>query len=322
MQKLSFRIKQNSLKFKYILLACGLFFMVTGLFAQRVFERNQPFDNDWRFYRGDIVNAENFGFNDSQWRKINLPHDWSIEDLPGTKSPFDAKAVSGESSGYTVGGTGWYRKTFDVPGSVKGKRFIISFEGVYCNAEVYLNGKLLGRHPHGYTSFHFDLSENLNFGGSNVIAVKVNNEGKNSRWYSGSGIYRHVWLHKVQPVCIEQNGTFITTKEINSNSATMNVSTNIVNTTGVSKDVKLIVLIKDASSVQVGQTKLSSKIDAGKSVDLKCQLTLKSPKLWSVDNPSLYTSVSEVYVDGKLADRTETPLEYGHCCSMLLKVFF
>jgi beta-galactosidase len=280
--------------------------MVTGLFAQQAFERNQPFDDNWRFYRGDVANAEDFGFNDNQWRKINLPHDWSIEDLSGTNSPFDAKAVSGESSGYTVGGTGWYRKTFDVPGNEKGKRFIISFDGVYCNAEVYLNGKLLGRHPHGYTPFNIDLTANLNFGGSNVIAVKVNNEGKNSRWYSGSGIYRHVWLHKVQPVCVEQYGNFITTKEINSNTATINVETTIINTTGASKDVKLVVLIRDASGVQVGQNELYSKIDAGKTADFSNDLIIRSPKLWSVDNPNLYLSVIEVYVDGKLTDRTET----------------
>jgi beta-galactosidase len=307
MCKLLIQLKQTSFKHKFILLPLGFLLMATGLFAQQAFERNQLFDDNWRFSRGDVANAENLDYNDNHWRNINLPHDWSIEDLPGTKSPFDANAVSGESSGYTVGGTGWYRKTFDVPDFDKGKRFIISFDGVYCNAKVYLNGKLLGYHPHGYTPFYFDLTAKLNFGGSNVIAVKVNNEGKNSRWYSGSGIYRHVWLHKVQPVCIEQNGTFISTKEINSNNGTINVTTTIANTTAVNKDVKLIVLIKDISGVQVGKSELSSKIGAGKNADLSCQLTIKSPKLWSVDNPSLYSSVNEVYVDGKLADRTETP---------------
>jgi beta-galactosidase len=306
MRKLLFKIKQTSSKLKCLMLAFVLILTVTGLFAQQAFERNQPFDDGWRFFRGDVANAENFDFNDNHWRNINLPHDWSIEDLPGTKSPFDANAVSGESSGYTVGGIGWYRKTFDVPSSEKGKRFIISFDGVYCNAEVYLNGKLLGRHPHGYTPFYFDLTTNLNFGGSNVIAVKVNNEGKNSRWYSGSGIYRHVWLHKVQPVSIEQNGTFITTKEINTNNATINVTTTILNTTEGRKDVKLIVLIKDASGVQVGQSDLFTKIGAGEKADLSSDIIIQSPDLWSVDNPSLYSSVSEVYVEDKLTDRTET----------------
>jgi beta-galactosidase len=294
------------LKLKGIFLSFWMFNLVMGLFAQKTFERNQPFDDQWRFCLGDAANAEHLDYSDIHWRNVNLPHDWSIEDMSGTQSPFDPNAVSGESSGYTIGGTGWYRKKFEVQAKDKGKRFIIIFDGVYCNSEVFINGKLLGRHPHGYTSFYFDLTENLNFGGSNVIAVKVYNEGKNSRWYSGSGIYRHVWLHMVQPISVEQYGTFVSTKELSSNSATINVATIVANRTGVSKDVKLIVLMKDASGVQVGRKDISSNIGAGRNADLSCDLIIKSPNLWSVDNPSLYISVSEVYVDGKLSDRTET----------------
>jgi len=158
------------------------------------------FDDDWRFQRGGAQGAEAADFDDSRWRRLDLPHDWSVEDLPGKGTPFDPAAVSQVQGGYTVGGTGWYRKTFQMPESNRAKRVVIQFDGVYMNAEVWLNGKRVGAHPYGYTSFWFDLTGMVNFGGRNVLAVKVRNEGENSRWYSGSGIYRHVWLKTLDPL--------------------------------------------------------------------------------------------------------------------------
>ena len=162
--------------------------------AQGVQNNVVLFDADWRFHRGGAQGAESPDFDDSEWRKLDLPHDWSIEDLPGTHSPFDPEAISQVSGGFTTGGTGWYRKTFSVPDEENGKRILIQFDGVYMNADVWLNGQGLGSHPYGYTSFWFDLTDKVKFGGANFLAVKVKNEGENSRWYSGSGIYRHVWL--------------------------------------------------------------------------------------------------------------------------------
>ena len=145
------------------------------------------FDAAWRFHRGGALSAEAPDFDDSKWRLLDLPHDWCIEDLPGMNSPFDPKALSQVNGGFTTGGTGWYRKTFSVPQEQQGKRLVIQFDGVYMNAEVWLNGQSLGEHPYGYTSFWFDLTDKIKFGVNNVIAVKVRNEGENSRWYSGSG---------------------------------------------------------------------------------------------------------------------------------------
>src|SRR5205085_10899634 len=144
------------------------------------------------------------------WRTVQLPHDWSIEDLPGTNSPFSPDAVNGESVGFTTGGIGWYRKTFTIPASDQNKVVYILFDGVYMNADVWLNGEHLGNHPYGYTSFWFDISSKIKFGETNVIAVEVKNEGTNSRWYSGSGIYRYVWLKIFEPVHVSQWGTYIT----------------------------------------------------------------------------------------------------------------
>jgi beta-galactosidase len=161
--------------------------------------RSVLLDDNWRFHLGGAQGAESPEFDDTAWRTLDLPHDWSIEDLPGTNSPFNRDAISQVNGGFTNGGTGWYRKTFTLPNEQKGKRFLIQFDGVYMNAEVWLNGRSLGTHPYGYTSFWFDLTDKVRFESANVLAVKVRNEGENSRWYSGSGIYRHVWLKTFAP---------------------------------------------------------------------------------------------------------------------------
>ena len=162
--------------------------------AQRI---HKLFDASWKFHRGDVDNAQNENFADQKWRTIDLPHDWSIEDLPtqsdSVVGPFSAKSVGATATGYTVGGIGWYRKHFKL-NNTAGKEVSIYFDGVYMNSDVYINGHLLGNHPYGYTPFSYDLSPYLKKNGENVVAVRVSNEGKNSRWYSGSGIYRHVWM--------------------------------------------------------------------------------------------------------------------------------
>ncbi len=141
------------------------------------FSQTTLFDFGWRFHRGDIANGEKENLNDEWWRKVDLPHDWSIEDIPGTQSPFDLNAVGGVSTGFTVGGIGWYRKTFDVPATLQNKKVYLQFDGVYMNANVWLNGVRLGNHPYGYTSFWFDVSNKIKFGKKNIIAVQVKNEG-------------------------------------------------------------------------------------------------------------------------------------------------
>ena len=165
------------------------------------------FDSDWKFHRGGAQGAEQPGFDDSSWRNLDLPHDWSIEDLPGTNSPFNADAISQVNGGFTTGGTGWYRKTFILPEEQKNKRVVVLFEGIYMNSEIWINGQSVGNNPYGYTSFWFDITGKVKFGSPNILAVKVRNEGENSRWYSGSGIYRHVWLKVIDPVHVSQWGT-------------------------------------------------------------------------------------------------------------------
>ncbi|MEP6713048.1 MAG: sugar-binding domain-containing protein, partial [Ferruginibacter sp.] len=194
--------------------------------------QNILFDDGWRFHRGDINNADAINFNDTKWRQVDLPHDWSIENLPGTNSAFNPDVINGVGIGFTTGGTGWYRKTFILPSSEKNKKTYIQFDGVYMNADVWLNGEHLGNHPYGYTSFYYDISDKVKWNEKNVLAVQVKNEGATSRWYSGSGIYRHVWLKYFEPIHVAQWGTYITTPAISASSAKVNIKTKIYNETG------------------------------------------------------------------------------------------
>jgi len=174
---------------------------VKGTSSSGGIQRKQLFDDGWKFFLGDIPEASKNDFNDKDCRSLSLPHDWSIEGTINPKNP------TGAAGGYFPAGIGWYRKTFPVPGEWEGKHISIYFEGVYMNAEVFINGKSLGIYPYGYTSFSYDLSPYLVFGEDNVISVRVDNSQQiNSRWYSGSGIYRHVWMMVTEPVHVAQWG--------------------------------------------------------------------------------------------------------------------
>jgi beta-galactosidase len=291
---------------RFHLIFLFIIFLKIQVTAQPVFDRENLFDSGWRFHLGGAQGAENPSFDDSKWRKIDLPHDWSIEDLPGTNSPFSINAISQVSGGFTTGGTGWYRKTFTIADNLKGKRFRILFEGVYMNAEVWINGRQPGNHPYGYSSFWFDITDNLKFEGENVLCIKVKNEGENSRWYSGSGIYRHVWLQVVSPVHIETWGTYITTPQLSDAEALVNIKTTIVNESKEPREITLVTKILDKLSQEVSQAKVTVKIEAGKNIVRDQEIGLKNPILWSVDSPQLYTSVTEIYENEALTDKSVT----------------
>ena len=268
------------------------------------------FDDDWKFFKGEVVAAELPDFDDSQWRTIDLPHDWSIENLPDQKSgevvgPFSTESIGTTATGYTVGGTGWYRKTFTLPVNEKLSRTIINFDGVYMNCDVWLNGKLVGSHPYGYTAFHYDISDFLNPAGkSNVIAVKVKNEGQNSRWYSGSGIYRHVSLTQKQAVSVAQNGVFVNTESVSSDEAEIKLSAVVENKTGVANKVKLVISVVDlegkiAKTVETSEITISSE-----SHEFVQNIKIPNAKLWSIEAPNLYTAEIKVMVNGELVDKS------------------
>lgn len=267
------------------------------------------FDFNWKFHRGGAQGAEMPSFDDSNWRKIDLPHDWSIEDLPGTNSPFSIDAITQVNGGFTTGGTGWYRKTFPISEKNKDKNFIIVFEGAYMNAEVWLNGTLLGNHPYGYTSFDFDLTGKLRYDKENVIAVKIRNEGENSRWYSGSGIYRHVWLKAVAPVHIETWGTYITTPVINEKETSVHIRTSVVNNSPEESTFTLITRIVNSDGYKLAEISTNQTLSAGKKIGIDQDLKLPDPSLWSPESPRLYVAESEIIESGSIIDRSN--MEFG-----------
>ncbi len=264
------------------------------------------FNFNWLFHYGDLENGEAPGWDDSEWRNLDLPHDWSIEDLPGQDSPFDSTAINGISMGYLKGGTSWYRKNFHVPKKLNSKRISIIFEGIYMNADVWLNGKHLGNHPYGYTSFYYDITEALNFGGENVLAVEVKNEGSNSRWYPGSGINRNVWLSVTNPVHIANWGTFITTPEITPGEAVVALELNMVNARNEDVNIDIVTTIIDKSGKQIASIISNESIGAGSKNKLLQNLEVSGPQLWSPDSPELYTALTEIKLQDKLIDEKVT----------------
>ena len=426
------------------------------LFASSATEaRDRSFDAGWRFLRADASGAEASGFDDSAWRQLDLPHDWSIEDLPPLEKPsvpelvlaagswrfragddaawkarefddrgwqavnlpdtwerhsnltadnafgwfrrlieipaecrgrdFDlllgriddadetwlngvriggtgsfppdfqsawgesrryrvpASLVRGDGSdvlavrvfdgtgagglyeaarpplrvgpfdpglsagagytGHVVGGTGWYRKRFSLPPADAGKRVVLRFDGVYMNADVWLNGRHLAYHPYGYTSFGVDLTPHLRPEGlDNVIAVRVRNEGKNSRWYSGSGIYRHTWLTVTDPIHVPTWGVFVTTPEVSKNRAVVKIATELRNDTAGAADLLVRARIRDARGKLVRSGEGRVLLPAAETRTVEQSLDLRSPSLWSPESPTLYLAEVEIVRDGVVLD--------------------
>jgi beta-galactosidase len=274
--------------------------------AQRIQNGTKLFDENWLFFRGDTTGAESPSFNDRNWRLLDLPHDWSIEDLPGTSSPFQATAVSGVSGGFTTGGTGWYRKKFRLPAGNSDKHYYIRFDGIYMNADVWLNGHRLGNHPYGYTSFWYDITGQVQPGKENLLAVRVKNEGRNSRWYAGSGIYRHVWLSTTDAVHVTPWGVAVTTPLVNAAAAQVRVETAVRNETTQQQLLQLVTRIIDASGKEQGSVATTQQIQPRATFTCKQQFTLASPRYWSVEKPVLYKAVTRVYCNGRLTDSITT----------------
>lgn len=254
--------------------------------AQRVI---QDFNSGWKFKLGDNNSHKNIVFNDAGWRTLDLPHDWSIE------GKFDSTHRAGNAGGALPGDIGWYRKTFQCKPAVDKKTFI-EFDGVYQNSEVWINEKYLGKWPYGYTSFQYDLTPHLK-NGKNVIAVKVDNaQQPNSRWYSGSGIYRDVRLITTGATHIKQWGIFVTTPKVNVEMALVNVDVNFEN---VKLPLKVHTKILDQKGQLISQATAMQTTMANKSIQ---QFEITKPLLWSIDQPNLYRLQTTVYQDDKVVD--------------------
>jgi beta-galactosidase len=265
-------------------------------------ERRISLDENWRFYKGDAKNAEDPSFDDSHWTTLRLPHDWAIE------GPFDPK-LNPHTGALPISGTGWYRKSFLLPEDAQGRYFTVVFDGAMSNAEVWLNGHELGKRPYGYSSFAFDLTPYLLYGRkSNVLAVCLAPEEHSSRWYPGAGIYRNVWLDITGPVHVAEWGTYVTTPQISDGSATVSVKTEIRNELATDATVSLRTTVVDASGKQVS-TNIGKPeaISAGAVRTLSSNLeNLAKPHRWDIDDPYLYTLVTEVLDGKRVVDRYST----------------
>ena len=259
------------------------------------------FNDNWSFSLSDNPKASETDFDDKDWRVLNLPHDWAIE------GDFSKDNPSGTGGGALPGGTGWYRKTF-VPGNEDSDKIIrIDFDGIYMNSEVFINGQSLGKRPYGYISFGYDITPYLKWNEKNVIAVRVDNsEQPNSRWYSGCGIYRNVWLTKTNPVHVDEWGTYVTTSEISNNNATLNIVTTVQNSGKNNETVTLKSILNDMDGSIVAETESSVSVVAGQKSDINHTLNISSPKLWDIENPYLYSLVTEIIKDDKCIDRYTT----------------
>jgi beta-galactosidase len=269
--------------------------------------RNLPFDTGWKFLLDSVAGAQNPSFDDSGWRTLDLPHDWSIENFASSDNedhigPFTKTSEGGVSTGHVKGGTGWYRKHFTADDSYKMKNVSVCFDGVYMITTVWVNGKKAGDHFYGYTPFSFDISGLLIPGSDNVIAVKVMNPGKNSRWYSGSGIYRHVWLTITNPLRVAENGLYVTTNLLSKYIAQIGVSVKLKNSGHENSEGKLVTFISDTDDRVIDKTEKSIEIEPEGTLSVEHSLKITQPSLWSVDNPHLYRATSQVVVKGKIID--------------------
>ncbi|HWS89656.1 MAG TPA: glycoside hydrolase family 2 TIM barrel-domain containing protein [Pyrinomonadaceae bacterium] len=259
-----------------------------------------PFDNDWRFFKGDAQGAERPEFDDSGWRRLDVPHDWSIE------GPFDEKNPTGRDGGYLPAGVGWYRKHFTPPAASARRRVFIEFDGVMANSDVWVNGLHLGKRPYGYIGFRYEITYQLRFGAgqSNVIAVRADNSGQPaSRWYTGAGVYRHVRLVVTDPVHIEHWGTFVTTPRVADDSATVRVRSTVVNQSGAAHEVELQVTLVGPGGKVVGTAETSPRrLAVGEAADFTQEFTVKNPVRWDIRDPALYKAVARARADGRIVD--------------------
>lgn len=269
--------------------------------------KKMSFVRDWRFRLGDRNHNRWEDPDDGSWQTLDLPHDWSIGMDRAADEP------SGVSNGFFPMGRGWYQKTFLAPLEWMDHKVLVEFEGVYMNAEVWINENFLGRHPYGYTSFTFDLSPYLRIGDNNTLRVLVDNAAQtNSRWYSGSGIYRPVWLWVGKPVHIGHWGVTITTPEVSERSAQIKVRTHVWNseqaplTPSARREVTLVSRVVGAAGEVVAQVSSHALVGARNHHDFNQNILVEQPKLWSPEHPNLYHLESELRIDNELSDTLVT----------------
>lgn len=278
-------------------------FIVISAFAQNS-RKVISMDTDWRFALGANPTASETSFDDTKWRILDIPHDWSIE------GRYNKYNKTGRGGGYLPAGDGWYRKSFSLDESDKDKKIFIEFDGVMANSEVYINGKLLGIWPYGYTTFQYEMTGELKFGKTetNILTVRANNvDQPSSRWYSGAGIYRHVRMYIKNPVHIAQWGVYVTTPVATKTKATVKAAVQINNTSEKTKTITIQSSIVDKNGKTIKTSSINLKVTAKSTQKAEQTIQITNPLLWDIENPQLYKMVTRI-LDGKalLDDETTT----------------
>ena len=248
---------------------------------------------------GGMFEPSQASFDDSHWAQVDLPHDWAVELEFHNDPALDGHGYKPLGRNYPETSIGWYRRVFDVPSENKGKRLWLEFDGVYRDSIVALNGIYLGRHASGYTPFRYDISDFANYGGTNVLVVRVDATLGEGWWYEGAGIYRHVWLSKMEPVHVVHNGTFINS-QVRQGAATLLISTEVENERDSAQNCRVATSILDPTGQTVGRSESApASIPAGGRYQFQQQVEVSHPALWSVEQSNLYQAVSSVESAGQ-----------------------
>jgi len=289
----------NHFNKKYTFLIICICFVFSAN-AQRVIT---SFDADWKFIKQDITQASAANFNDKSWRSLNVPHDWSIE------YPFNRANTSGRGGGYVETGIGWYRKSFVLNTTESNQQFFIEFDGVMMNSDVWINGFHLGKRPYGYISFQYELTKHLNFGKDkvNVIAVRADNSLQPaSRWYTGSGIYRHVKLISTGNTHIDKWGVFVTTPKITTDKAIVHTQIQVLNQSATNNNIVIETSIIAPNGTTVSNNQLKLSITAAQQKIVDQDLIVAQPQLWSLEKTNQYTAIVTVKAGNKIIDTYKT----------------
>jgi beta-galactosidase len=279
-----------------------ILFSISCMTSSSRIRRTEDFVKSWKFHLGDVADGQESALDDAQWRVLDLPHDWSIE------GEFSKDNPATPGGGALPGGIGWYRKTFTMPESDKDKLVFVQFDGVYRNSEVWLNGHYLGKRPYGYISFRYELTPFLKKGlEQNVLAVKVDNSQQpNSRWYSGSGIYRNVWLVTTEKIHVDHWGTYVTTPEVTEQSGKVSIQTKVRNASQQNQSITLRTVVLDKDGKKVAAVESKSVAPKDSVCEIIQDLTVKNPALWSLEDTRLYKAVTTIECDGRACDNYET----------------
>lgn len=278
-------------------LAVSSYLGMNSLYAQPGFGIAERVNSDWRFHLGDIEGQAGAEKNRAGWQPISLPHDWSV------KYPLSPTLAS--ATGYLPGGIGWYRKQLTIPVEDQGKRLFLYFEGVYNRSEVFVNGKSVGKRPNGYVSFSYDITPYIEFGKENTIVVKVDHsKSADSRWYTGSGIYRDVWLVKANTLHIDQWGVYAY-PELRQGKGILNTEVALVNSMQVAAPIKVEQELLDPTGKVVAKKSQKVQVGAADKATVTQQLAVSNPSLWSLDQPTQYTLRTIVSQNGKRVDQSE-----------------